>query len=945
MNKIIYFLILFLTFTAYSFGDVLYKLDIYINLKDETLHGKAVIKNETQKTVSIDTQNLSLKTDKTVLNPGETLSLEFKKDISKNLINGDFLYLLGNWYPKPDTLAVYSLTVDVPADFTAISEAEEIKEEKNKERKKVSFIFKHPLEEVNLIASSRFVVKEKTVKGIKLYTYFFKEDSDIAEKYLEKTAFYINEYIKLLGRFPYKRFSVVENILPTGYSFPTFTLIGKQIIRYSFILNSSLPHEILHQWFGCSVYVDYEKGNWSEGLTTYLSDHMFSKDPVLYRKNLILKYMAFVNKENEYPLSEFIYKKTPVDEAIGYGKGAMVFHMLRKRADDRDFIWALRRFIVENQFKKASWFDIKAAFEKTLGTDLRDFFKQWVYKKGIPSVEISDASSYLNKEGVFQIDVTLKTDNDFSFTLPVEIKSYMRKKLSILDTSVKENSILMKDIPLTLFVDKDYDVFRKLSKDEIPPVLYFLLGEKEPIFIVEKETLEKYRPLIEKYKNKKIIYPENLEYRQLEGKNVFVLDKENPALLKIFGKKETEKGFFIKGYKNPFSEEKSIFIIHSPDKKTLRRFLPLIKHYGKYTYVSFGKNRKKEYKNPQDGIKIILNEPSVIQSENGIIKYAKLIPYLYGMKVIYIGEQHTKFSHHIIQYQLIKDLHQKGLDIAIGMEMFSRSFQKYIDQYIKGQISEEEFLKKTKYFTQWKYDYNYYKPILRYARENHIPVLGLNLDVKIIEKVARKGIDSLSKEEKKKLPKEIDFSNLEYKKHLYRIYALHSHGDLKHFINFYQSQLLWDETMAETAAEYLKKHPEKTLVILAGNGHLMYGYGIPDRLYRRYPAAQIIILQDEQIEKGKGDFFIYNEPFKGELSKKLGVYVEETKEGLKVDSVIKTSIAEKAGIKKGDIIVAFNGKPIKNLADLKVLLINPPKESKITVLRKGKKITLKVLFD
>ncbi len=941
MNNIIYVIVSFLTFTVASFSEVLYKL--HVDIKDRSIYGKALIVNNSDKSIHIKTDFLTvLKGNKKILKPGEKVSIEYSKHIGKY---SDFLYLMENWYPEIDTLAVYSLSVTIPEDFTAISEAEKIKETLQNGKKTVLFYFGHPAEDIHLVASKKYAVKKTFVNGVEVYTYFFKEDISLADSYLKKAVFFIKEYEKLLGKFPYKRFSIVENMYPTGYSFPTFTLIGKQILKYPFILTSSLPHEILHQWFGCSVYVDYTTGNWSEGLTTYLSDHLFSKDPKIYRKKLLLKYMAFVNENNEYPLKDFRYKKSPVDEAIGYGKGAMVFHMLKNISGDTDFFMALRRFYSENMFKKASWKDIKAAFEKTLGTDLRKFFKQWVEKKGIPSVKVVDASSYLNANGEFQIDISLKTDNDFSFILPVKISSYRKNIFSVLDTSLGKGSILMEDIPLTLKIDEKYDTFRKLSKDEVSPVLYFLLGEENPVFIVEKNKKNMYLPLFSKYKKPEIVFPEEFSYDVLKGRNVVICGRKNPVLKKIFGKIESKDVPFIRGFKNPFSEEKNIYLLHVPEKDLLKSIMLSLKHYGGYTYVSFGKDRKRLFENTPDGINIVLNEPSVIETENGLISYKKLITYLFGNRVIYIGEQHTKFSHHIIQYQIIKDLYEMGMDLAIGMEMFSRSYQKYLDMYIKGDISEKEFLKRTNYFTQWKYDYNYYKPILRYARKNKIPVLGLNLDLSIIEKVARKGIDSLSKEEKEKLPEEIDFSNLAYKKYLYRIYSMHTHGDLKDFQNFYQSQLLWDETMAETASKYLKKHPEKTLIVLAGNGHLMYGYGIPDRVKRRVNLPQSIILQDEEIKKYKGDFFIRSEPFKGVLSKKLGIYVVETGEGLKVDSVIKTSVAEKAGIKKGDIIVEFNGKPIKNLPDLKVLLISPPKESSITVLRKGKRKKLKLIFD
>ena len=69
----------------------------------------------------------------------------------------------------------------------------------------------------------------------------------------------------------------MENFWETGYGMPSFTLLGPQVIRFPFILTSSYPHEILHNWWGNSVFVDYPTGNWCEGLTAYMADHLMKE--------------------------------------------------------------------------------------------------------------------------------------------------------------------------------------------------------------------------------------------------------------------------------------------------------------------------------------------------------------------------------------------------------------------------------------------------------------------------------------------------------------------------------------------------------------------------------------------------------------------------------------------------------------------------------------------
>ena len=942
MNKIIYSIAIILLMNMTSHSEIFYSLNVSIFPEKGILKGKASITSDKKENIKINLKGFKVYGIKErefyTVSPEKTLSFSFEKQFKEPLITDNYIYLIKNWYPVVNSLAVYSLTVELPEDFTAISEAENIKERYSGNRKTVSFFFPYPTEAVHLIASRNFTVKEKYINGIKIKTYFFKEDKGLSDTYIRKAADYINLYQKLIGKFPYRTFSVVENLFPTGYSMPTFTLIGKQIIKYPFILNKSLPHEILHQWFGCSVYVNFQNGNWSEGLTTYLSDHFLDKDRASYRKNLILKYLAFVNKKNEYPLKDFVYKRNTVDEAIGYGKAAMFFHYLKFYLGDEVFLGSIRDFYLKNRFKRASWEDIETSFEKISKKDLSKLFDKWINKKGMVKLDIQDISSYIDTDGLFKTKIKLDKDNDT--VVSTHIQSYTDKYTFLIKKNIE--TLATEDVPLKLALDKEYNLFRNLKEDEIPPVLYFFLGDNSPVIFVEEKNKSLYKAVIDMFPTKKILFPRDFKYSLIKNKNVIVLGKNNPVLKRMIGKTIDENGTFIKGIKNPFSERKSIFVINTNSKEKLLFLIKKINHYGSYTFVNLEK--KPEKTDSKKGIEVVLNEPAVVIDKGGFISFKSLLKQIKDMNVIYVGEQHTKFSHHTVQYQIIKSLYQEGVNIAIGMEMFGRRFQKYIDMYIHGKITEEDMLKKTHYFTQWKYDYNLYKPILRFAKKHRIPVLGLNIDNKIVEKVARKGIDSLSKEDFEKIPKKVDFSNLKYKNYLLRIFGIHSSKALKNFDFFYQSQVLWDETMAETISDYLKKNKNRTVIVLAGNGHLAFGYGIPDRVKRRLTVKQAIILNGEQPEKGKADYFVFPSDIKGISSKKLGIYVEETDKGLKVESVIKTSVAEKAGIRKGDIITAFNGQKINSLSDLKILLISPPEKSSITVLRKGKKITLTVLF-
>jgi len=330
------------------------------------------------------------------------------------------------------------------------------------------------------------------------------------------------------------------------------------------------------------------------------------------------------------------------------------------------------------------------------------------------------------------------------------------------------------------------------------------------------------------------------------------------------------------------------------------------------------------------------------------------LPEVKNKRVLFVGEYHDNYAHHINQMKIIQKLHEDGAKVAIGMEMFQRRFQPVIDDYLAGKVDEKVFLQKSEYYKRWGYDYKLYKPIMIYAKENHIPVIALNLEKEITKKISRAGLDSLNLEEKKMIPKDLDFSVESYKKRLLDVFNDPEHlaaMPKKYRPNpeyLYQSQILWDETMADTTAKYLKSHPETIMIVLAGNGHLEHFIGIPNRVKRRIDIPMSILLQDCEKEDGKADQYLFPKSIMIEPTPKLGIHLEL--QGLKVTSVIKNSLAEKLGIEEKDSIIEVDGIPTKELADLKLALylyherIGLPLESKelsIRVKRGDKEIVLR----
>ncbi|MBV6623537.1 MAG: ChaN family lipoprotein [Rivularia sp. (in: Bacteria)] len=216
----------------------------------------------------------------------------------------------------------------------------------------------------------------------------------------------------------------------------------------------------------------------------------------------------------------------------------------------------------------------------------------------------------------------------------------------------------------------------------------------------------------------------------------------------------------------------------------------------------------------------------------------KVLPELKKADVVYLGETHDSAKDHQNQLKVIQELYKNNKKIAIGMEMFQRPFQETIDKYIAGKITEAEFVKSSEYKERWGFDWELYAPILRFAKENKIPVLALNTPSEISRKVAKGGLEKLTDAEREWIPPvtEINLDNIPYRQMILKAFEQHQragHGNSDSANRFFLAQVLWDETMADTIAKFIQTNQNYQVIVLAGQGHIVYGYGIPSRVERR----------------------------------------------------------------------------------------------------------------
>ncbi len=884
-----------------------------------------------------------------------------------NLIGANGITLAGFWHPVPDRDMLYTVTADLPRGFTAVTEADRIVETTLRGRRQMKASFPHPLPGVHFVAGPYKVAKRKVSDTTTLYTYFFPEDEKLADEYLQQASCYLERYEKLIGPYPYARFAIVENRLPTGYGMPAFTLLGQAVVRLPFIKDTSLGHEILHSWFGNSIFLKDGEGNWCEGLTTYLADQAYAADSGKgseYRKNQLLRYQAYVHDDNDLTLADFRNSGDGRPSArtmrtIGYDRGSMLFHMLRTRIGDEAFFKGLQRFYKEKRYERAGWSDIEAVFSAVSGRDLGPFFSTWLSRPDIPGLSVRHAEVEQSGQG-FRLSFTLVQANDkpFDLTVPLVVETVLDTVSKKIRVSERETTVHvdLDTVPLSLTVDPRYDILRKLSSGEMVPTWSGFIGAAGKKVVVTGGSVSGtagkiYTPFLTMLTKAgcTVIKEEELTNSDLQKGSYLFLGASAHTRALFARSDSVDDGVVVDIRANPLAEGELIVMITSSSEEQSAQVVRKLKHYGKYSYLRFrdGRSVEKKAAASSEGIIVVLGEEPAGVAVRQTRGFGDIIAELGRNRVVYIGETHTDYGNHLMQLQIIQGLHRIHPRLAIGMEMFPRAVQPVLDDYIQGRIKDEkEFLKKSGYFSGWGYDYRFYRPVINFARKNHIPVIGLNLKKEIVSTIFRQGhTDELSPEQLAEIPEERDLDLPGYRRRLAEIHAVHGSmggGHSRNFSGFIQAQALWDETMAESVVNFLNANPGMKMVVLAGTGHIYKDSAIPPRVARRLAVSQVTVAPIYSGEQGreqgkKLDYLLYTESLSLPPAPKIGVMLKEEPleqgEGeakgekkkstrMRVAGISPHGKAGEAGIKVDDIIITVDGITVETIDDIKIALLD-----------------------
>lgn len=557
--------------------------------------------------------------------PGEIrFSREFLSDRPVAYIGEEIVLLDGAacWYLCTEGTASFRVTTLTPAGYEAVMEGTKSLRIEKEGKVITTWDFPDPAAGIYLVAG-RYSVTEERYNDIDLYAYFFPEDQNLSGAYIEHAKKYIGLYERLFGRYPFKKFAVVENILPTGYGMPSYTLLGQTVLRLPFIVKTSLGHEITHNWWGNAVYPDYESGNWSEGLTTYMADHFYEEMEgrgAQYRNQLLRDYTGYVEPAKDYPLKRFKRRVEPSDRAIGYGKGAYVFHMLRVMLGDGVFYRGLKDVVDHRSFKTTSWRDFREAFEKVSGRDLKWFFRQWVERDGAPVIRLGDVQLKEHEKGYTMRAGILQKGMPYEIYLPVSVETEEGHLLTYHWIKGQSNTLEIEvpSRPKSVTIDPDYDVFRRLNPEEMPATIGKFLGATDRFAIlpseVGRERLDAYSRAASGMDVTTIKMGQDIKKEDLEKDFFYALSgagedalgdqlisklppdiKIGGETVSVNGKVYDKKGsVLVVSIANPFNPGSVILIFSGDNPEDIASVGERVIHYGKYSYLLFVKGENVE---------------------------------------------------------------------------------------------------------------------------------------------------------------------------------------------------------------------------------------------------------------------------------------------------------------------------------------------------------------
>lgn len=545
--------------------------------------------------------------------------------------------LTDHWFPVlRGMMATHRLEARLPKGYLAISEGDE--QQTRQIPGGTLFLFRttRPLpsdEGIAFMASNRYHLREEQVGDLLVRTLLTTEMAPYSEQLLTQTKLLLARYQALFGSLPFKRLTLAEAPTSSSVSYPGYLLLTRTNIK-GLPEDTTLGHELVHEWFGNSVFISWASGNWAEGAAIYFADHGLQEDHGkgwLCRRRILLGYYNRPGDKEEFPLIKFQSREDPLSRWIGYGKGGMVYHALHQELGAEQFKAGIKDFVQRNQGRIASFGDLQQSFERTAGRSLDWFFKQWVAGVGLPGLS-GLATVRRLASGRVAVTIRLQQEPDtapFRLQVPVRITTAQGEETVVVPMDGPDATYVVEtaSVPQRVAIDPDYHLLRRMPWEEQIPTIGRLEAEKELLLLVAADQDDRYGPLLEAFRQRGVLVKTrqpSLEFprqrirstdqrlragrsgygeRRMDGigmpnselaeHSLAVMGRDHPVLQRLFGSGLPElpprpkQGLGLAVLKHPFNPSLVVAVFDSSGRKETFKAVDRLENYGGYSAVSF----------------------------------------------------------------------------------------------------------------------------------------------------------------------------------------------------------------------------------------------------------------------------------------------------------------------------------------------------------------------
>jgi len=408
---------------------------------------------------------------------------EFRIRYAGHVLGGPDTYLAYGFFALSSHHARFTITIGVPPPYRAVAPGRRVDEW---EADGLRFVT-HACNDLSrrvVVVTGPWKVDEATIDGLSCRTYLLGRNRNRAATLLATLRTAVPRYTTRFGPPADGRFDVAEGVLSPAFQTGGFTLLGNTALPD---VSVRLEHALVHAWFGNLVRVDPFGGDWSEGLAAYFADYGAAERAgtgPAYRARVARGFSLRVGADDDRTLRRLLLmppRHDRHDNAIGSGKGSMVFHMLARELGRPRFLEAVRHAVETYAGDTFGWDGWVSVLGEGAGRDLKRWFAPWLYLPGAPILEIGTLKVAGNV-----VAGTIRQAQPgpaYPLRIPVRVTTGAGAEEHVVLSASKETafSLTTKTRPRRVEIDPDHHIFRKIPRDRVAPCLAAVLTAKKRV--------------------------------------------------------------------------------------------------------------------------------------------------------------------------------------------------------------------------------------------------------------------------------------------------------------------------------------------------------------------------------------------------------------------------------------------------------------------------------